>query len=47
VRHEHGGAATGQAGTALRYMQTGKVQQYAAGLFVGVVLLIVGFIIFA
>jgi NADH-quinone oxidoreductase subunit L len=42
-----GGAAAGQAGTALRYTQTGKVQQYAAGLFVGVVLLIVGFIIFA
>jgi NADH-quinone oxidoreductase subunit L len=40
------GFATGEAGGALRYSQTGKVQQYAAALFVGMVLLVVGFIVF-
>ncbi|MDH3469932.1 MAG: NADH-quinone oxidoreductase subunit L [Acidimicrobiia bacterium] len=40
------GAAAGEAGTALSYSQSGKVQQYAAALFVGVVLLVAGFIIF-
>jgi NADH-quinone oxidoreductase subunit L len=39
-------AATGEAGGALRRTQTGKVQQYAAALFVGAVLLVIGFVIF-
>ena len=39
-------AAAGEAGGALRRVQTGKVQQYAAALFVGAVLLVVGFLIF-
>jgi NADH-quinone oxidoreductase subunit L len=39
-------AATGEAGSALRHAQTGKVQQYAAALFAGVVLLVIGFLIF-
>ncbi len=38
--------ATGSTGGALRYAQTGKIQQYAAALFAGAVLLVVGFIIF-
>ncbi len=38
--------AAGEAGGVLRYAQTGKVQQYAAALFAGAVLLVVGFIIF-
>jgi NADH-quinone oxidoreductase subunit L len=38
--------ATGEAGGALRRVQTGKVQQYAAALFLGAVLLAVGFLIF-
>ena len=38
-------AATGEAGAALRKAQTGKVQQYAAALFVGAVLLVIGFLI--
>jgi len=40
------GFAAGEAGGALRYSQTGKVQQYAAALFAGMVLLVAGFIIF-
>jgi NADH-quinone oxidoreductase subunit L len=40
------GFAAGEAGGALRYSQTGKVQQYAAALFAGLVLLVAGFIIF-
>jgi NADH-quinone oxidoreductase subunit L len=40
-------AATGRAGSALRRAQTGKVQQYAAALFAGAVLLVVGFLIFS
>ena len=40
------GAAAGEAGSALSYTQSGKVQQYAAALFVGVVVLVAGFIIF-
>jgi NADH-quinone oxidoreductase subunit L len=39
-------AAAGEAGGALRRVQTGKVQQYAAALFLGAVLLVVGFLIF-
>jgi NADH-quinone oxidoreductase subunit L len=39
-------AATNETGGTLRYAQTGKVQQYAAALFVGTVLLVVGFLIF-
>jgi NADH-quinone oxidoreductase subunit L len=39
-------AATGETGGALRRVQTGKVQQYAGALFVGAVLLVVGFMIF-
>ncbi|NNC43730.1 MAG: NADH-quinone oxidoreductase subunit L [Acidimicrobiia bacterium] len=39
------GGGTGEAGGALRYIQTGKVQQYAAALFIGVLLLAVGFFI--
>ncbi|MFQ5947369.1 MAG: NADH-quinone oxidoreductase subunit L [Acidimicrobiia bacterium] len=39
-------AATGEAGGALRYTQTGKVQQYAGALFAGIVLLVVGFLVF-
>jgi NADH-quinone oxidoreductase subunit L len=39
-------AAAGEAGGALRRVQTGKVQQYAAALFVGAVVLVVGFLIF-
>jgi NADH-quinone oxidoreductase subunit L len=38
--------ATGEAGGVLRHVQTGKVQQYAGALFVGAVLLVVGFMIF-
>jgi NADH-quinone oxidoreductase subunit L len=38
--------ATGEAGRVARYAQTGKVQQYAAALFVGAVLFVVGFAIF-
>jgi NADH-quinone oxidoreductase subunit L len=37
---------TGDAGGAVQKVQTGKVQQYAGMLFVGAVLLVVGFIIF-
>jgi NADH-quinone oxidoreductase subunit L len=40
-------SATGEAGGVLRRLQTGKVQQYAGALFVGAVLLVVGFMIFA
>jgi NADH-quinone oxidoreductase subunit L len=40
------GAGTGEVGEAVRHTQTGKVQQYAAFLFVGAVLLVVGFLIF-
>jgi NADH-quinone oxidoreductase subunit L len=36
--------ATGEAGGALRYTQSGKVQQYAWALFAGAVLLVVGFL---
>ena len=39
-------SGTGEAGGALRYAQTGKVQQYAGVLFSGAVLLVVGFLIF-
>ncbi|MFH1331587.1 MAG: NADH-quinone oxidoreductase subunit L [Actinomycetota bacterium] len=39
-------AAAGEVGGALRRVQTGKVQQYAAALFLGAVLLVVGFLIF-
>jgi NADH-quinone oxidoreductase subunit L len=39
-------AAAGEAGGVLRRAQTGKVQQYAAALFLGAVLLVVGFLIF-
>ncbi len=39
-------AAAGEVGGALRRAQTGKVQQYAAALFLGAVLLVVGFLIF-
>jgi len=39
-------AAAGEAGGALRRVQTGKVQQYAAALFLGAVALAVGFLIF-
>ena len=39
-------AATGETGQALRRAQTGKVQQYAAALFLGAVALAVGFLIF-
>ncbi len=41
------GAVTGEAGGALRLTQTGKVQQYAAVVVAGAVLLAAGFIIFA
>jgi len=37
------GAATGFAGSKLRYIQTGKVQQYAAVLFGGAIVLVIGF----
>jgi NADH-quinone oxidoreductase subunit L len=37
---------TGEAGQALRYTTTGKVQQYVAAVFVGAVALVVGFLIF-
>jgi len=37
------GAATGYLGGKLRYLQTGKVQQYAAALFGGVLVLVIGF----
>ena len=37
------GAATGFAGSKLRYIQTGKVQQYAAALFGGAIVLVIGF----
>jgi NADH-quinone oxidoreductase subunit L len=39
-------AVTGGAGGALRYLQTGQVQQYAAALFGGAVLLVIGLLIF-
>ncbi|WKZ82130.1 MAG: NADH-quinone oxidoreductase subunit L [Acidimicrobiia bacterium] len=39
-------AATNEAGEALRHTTTGRVQQYAAALFLGAVLLVVGFLIF-
>ena len=39
-------SATGEAGDAVRYTTSGRIQQYAAGLFVGAVLLVVGFLIF-
>jgi len=39
--------ATGEAGGALRRTQTGKVQQYAWALFVGSILLVIGFLIFS
>ncbi len=38
--------ATGETGGVLRYAQSGKVQQYAAALFAGAVLLVAGFIFF-
>lgn len=38
--------ATGEAGDAVRYTTSGRIQEYAAGLFVGAVLLVVGFLIF-
>ena len=37
---------TGEAGDAVRYTTSGRIQEYAAGLFVGAVLLVVGFLIF-
>jgi NADH-quinone oxidoreductase subunit L len=37
---------TSGAGGALRYLQTGQVQQYAAALFGGAVLLVIGLLIF-
>ncbi len=37
---------TGEAGGAVRHLQTGKVQQYAGAVFVGTVLLVVGFLLF-
>ena len=37
------GAATGFLGSKLRYIQTGKVQQYAAVLFSGAIVLVIGF----
>lgn len=37
---------TGEAGGAVRHLQTGKVQQYAGAVFVGAVLLVVGFLLF-
>ncbi len=40
-------AAADRAGSVLRRAQTGKVQQYAAALFAGAVLLVVGFLIFS
>jgi NADH-quinone oxidoreductase subunit L len=40
-------SATGEAGGALRYTTTGRIQQYAAGLFAGVIVLVVGFLIFS
>jgi NADH:ubiquinone oxidoreductase subunit 5 (subunit L)/multisubunit Na+/H+ antiporter MnhA subunit len=39
-------AVTGEAGDAVRYTTSGRIQEYAAGLFVGAVLLVVGFLIF-
>ncbi|MBI5157832.1 MAG: NADH-quinone oxidoreductase subunit L [Acidimicrobiia bacterium] len=39
-------SATGEAGDAVRYTTSGRIQQYAGGLFVGAVLLVVGFLIF-
>jgi NADH-quinone oxidoreductase subunit L len=39
-------AATGETGGAVRRVQTGKVQQYAGALFVGAILLVIGFLIF-
>ncbi len=39
------GSATGEAGDALRYTTSGKIQEYAAALFAGAVLLVVGFLI--
>ena len=39
-------SATGEAGDALRYTTSGKIQDYAAALFAGAVLLVVGFLIF-
>jgi NADH-quinone oxidoreductase subunit L len=40
------GVATGKLGATLRYMQTGKVQQYAAAIFFATTVLIAGFIFF-
>ncbi len=37
------GAGTGFLGSRLRYIQTGKVQQYAAALFGGAIVLVIGF----
>jgi NADH-quinone oxidoreductase subunit L len=37
------GAGTGFLGSKLRYIQTGKVQQYAAVLFSGAIVLVIGF----
>jgi NADH-quinone oxidoreductase subunit L len=37
---------TGEAGQALRYTTTGRVQQYVAAVFIGAVALVVGFLIF-
>src|SRR3990172_4445048 len=39
-------SATGEAGDAVRYTTSGKIQDYAAALFAGAVLLVVGFLIF-
>ncbi len=39
------GSATGEAGDALRYTTSGKIQEYAAALFAGAVLLVLGFLI--
>ncbi len=38
--------STGEAGGALRLLQTGKVQQYAGAFVIGAVLLVAGFVIF-
>ena len=40
------GAGTGAFAGVLRVLQTGKVQQYAAMLFVGTLLIVLAFIIF-
>ncbi len=39
-------SATGEAGDAVRYTTSGRIQEYAGGLFAGAVLLVVGFLIF-